>query len=323
MPYLYQSTASACSNTLYNSKAQDANMLNRGISLKDRLLRRKSNQTNTTSPAQTAAASVTPFPSRPSGPSPPSSLLPSGPKQPAPPTRRPGHSASRGMNSTSGTDLPPAYSAPQPSTAASTDSKYAFLSHFDTVFLIDDSGSMSGGKWRETAAAIAAIAPICTAHDRDGIDIHFLNHRTSFNNITDAAAVSRIFAGVSPAGGTPTGIRLHQILKPYLASLVAAKNVEDVKPLNVIVITDGEAGDDVETPIKQCASKLDKLDVPGWQVGIQFFQVGRDPEAEKALIELDDGLAEDGDLRDIVDTVPWKKANGSTLDGEGILKVVL
>ena len=118
-------------------------------------------------------------------------------------------------------------------------------------------------------------------------------------------------------------MRLHQILKPYLASLVAAKNVEDVKPLNIIVITDGEAGDDVETPIKQCASKLDKMDAPGWQVGIQFFQVGRDQEAEKALMELDDGLAEDGALRDIVDTVPWTRTNGSTLEGDGILKVVL
>ena len=122
-------------------------------------------------------------------------------------------------------------------------------------------------------------------------------------------------------------MRLHQILRPYLASLFKAveqgKTVEDVKPLNIIVITDGEAGDDVESPIKMCASKLDKLDAPGWQVGIQFFQVGRDEDATRALQELDDGMEECG-VRDIVDTVPWTSASGRVgLNGDGILKCVL
>lgn len=56
-----------------------------------------------------------------------------------------------------------------------SDDPYAFLSSFDTVFLIDDSGSMAGRSWRETGDAIRAITPICTSHDSDGIDLYFLN----------------------------------------------------------------------------------------------------------------------------------------------------
>ena len=122
-------------------------------------------------------------------------------------------------------------------------------------------------------------------------------------------------------------MRLHQLLRPYLASLVKAiekgKSVEDVKPLNIIVITDGEAGDDVESPIISAAGKLDKMDAPGWQIGIQFFQVGSDPEATRALQELDDGLGESG-VRDIVDTVPWNgMQGGSGITADKVLKCVL
>lgn len=72
---------------------------------------------------------------------------------------------------------PPPYTPQQPSNASaprassSGDSPYSFLREFDTVFLVDDSGSMRGSRWNEAADAIAAIAPVCTAHDQDGIDI--------------------------------------------------------------------------------------------------------------------------------------------------------
>ena len=124
-----------------------------------------------------------------------------------------------------------------------------------------------------------------------------------------------------PQGGTPTAARLNGILRPYL-KLVEEKGSDAVKPLNVIVITDGVASDDVETVILNAAKKLDKYDAPGWQVGIQFFQVGREPGAAAALRELDDELSEDG-LRDIVDTVPWRGEEGTVLNADGILKVCL
>ncbi|KAI2479380.1 von willebrand factor [Pyrenophora tritici-repentis] len=96
--------------------------------------------------------------------------------------------------------------------------------------------------------------------------------------------------------------------------------------MNIIVITDGEPSDDVESAIIQAARKLDKLDAPTWQVGIQFFQVGREPGAREHLKQLDDGLAElakDDDLRDIVDTVPFTGTGDEKLTATGIMKVVL
>jgi uncharacterized protein YegL len=204
------------------------------------------------------------------------------------------------------------------------DDAYAFLRSFDTVFLIDDSGSMAGRSWRETAEAIKTITPICTNHDADGIDIYFLNHADSdhYKNVKLASTVVEIFQSVQPRGATPTGQRLNRILKPYLTRCEAQP--ETTKPINIIVITDGVPSDDVESPVVQAAKKLDKLDAPAWQVGIQFFQVGNELGARQHLKQLDDGLrdiAKDDELRDIVDTVPFTGENGAELSGTGIMKV--
>lgn len=235
-------------------------------------------------------------------------------------------------------DAPPAYSpasnaAPTllppnisvtPATTQGADDPYAFLNTFDTVFLIDDSGSMAGSRWRETALALETITPICTAHDSDGIDIYFLNHgdRDFHHNVTSSGTVREIFETIRPGGGTPTGQRLNQIIKPYLRK--CEREGEACKPMNIICITDGEPSDDVESPLIAAAKKLDKYDAPAWQLGVQFFQVGRDEEAKRHLRQLDDELAEiagDDDLRDIVDTVPFMGQEGTQLTGDGILKV--
>jgi uncharacterized protein YegL len=218
-----------------------------------------------------------------------------------------------------------------------SDSKYAFLTQFDTIFLIDDSGSMAGRSWRETKEALAAIAPICTSHDADGIDIYFLNHRNTANpqtgsyaNITTTGAVDEIFHMVRPMGGTPTGTRLNHVLRPYLDRVemharltTQGATVEPVKPLNIIVITDGVPSDDVESVIVRAAKRLDACNAEPWQVGIQFFQVGNEPEAAEELRDLDDGLASQEGVRDMVDTVPWSGEQGEGLNANGILKVVL
>jgi von Willebrand factor type A domain len=221
--------------------------------------------------------------------------------------------------------------------AVASDSPYAFLTQFDTVFLIDDSGSMAGRSWRETQAALSAITPICTAHDANGIDIYFLNHRNQhatsnlggYTNITTTAAVENIFQTVRPLGGTPTGTRLNQILKPYLAEVENSIEREGhgheatTKPLNIIVITDGVPSDDVESVVVSAAKKLDAYGAEPWQLGIQFFQVGREPEAADDLRDLDDALSGAHGIRDIVDTVPWIGDDSQVLTGDGLLKAVL
>lgn len=225
--------------------------------------------------------------------------------------------------------MPASSSNPTASSASNAgalpkDDPFAFLGTFDTVFLIDDSGSMAGRSWREVAAALKSITPICTAHDADGIDIYFLNKsdEPQFRQITSPEEVDRIFSHVRPQASTPTGTRLNAILKPYLKDL--EKRGDQVKPLNIIVITDGQPSDDPESIIINAAKKLDALEAPPWQVGIQFFQVGQEAGAAEALRDLDDGLVDrGGGIRDMVDTVPWSGTNGSGLNGEGIMKVVL
>ena len=247
-------------------------------------------------------------------------------------------------------EAPPPYSPPannsavpfSPADLSTTmqtgdDSPYAFLRTFDTLFLIDDSGSMAGRSWRETSAALSAIAPVCTAHDPDGIDVFFLNHRNphsangGYTNITTTSAVQSLFQNVRPLGGTPTGTCLNQILKPYISELAESLERQahgretTVKPLNIIVITDGVPSDDVESVIVSAARKLDGMSAEPWQVGIQFFQVGREPEAADMLRELDDALSGEYHIRDMVDTVPWggETAEEQGLTAQGLLKVCL
>ncbi|KAK2002434.1 hypothetical protein LX36DRAFT_254195 [Colletotrichum falcatum] len=215
---------------------------------------------------------------------------------------------------------------------------YAFLSSFDTIFIIDDSGSMAGRSWPEVQNVLRAITPICTSHDDDGIDLYFLNNKTSdsgnaragkaaggYYGIRRAETVQEIFTTIRPYGATPTGQRLRAILRPYLQLLERNDDVESVKPINIIVITDGAPSDDVESTIISAAKKLDKLDAPMHQVGVQFFQVGNEPGAREALRELDDDLVSrvGGDLRDMVDTVTWEHGNRGVLTADSILKVVL
>ncbi|KAL7922930.1 hypothetical protein ACQKWADRAFT_290738 [Trichoderma austrokoningii] len=252
-------------------------------------------------------------------------------------------------------DAPPAYSVIAPPVASSSsssappylphitneDDKYAFLSSFDTIFLIDDSGSMSGDPWKEVAAVLRSITPICTAHDKDGIDIYFLNHNSrqysedaykpsgGYYGIDTPEKVQMAFERARPGGITPTGTRLGQILTPYIARLNPNKKspeaIENIKPINIIVITDGTPSDDPESVIMQNARMLDRFDAPLHQVGIQFFQIGIDPDATESLRELDDELAKRG-VRDMVDTVTWDGVSSNSkkdLTADGILKVVL
>lgn len=225
------------------------------------------------------------------------------------------------------------------------ESPYAFLREFDTIFVVDDSSSMLGQRWKEAEEAIAAIAPICTMFDRDGIDIYFLNHRQEstadnalggYTDVTTAADVKRIFTSVRPRGTTPFGKRLRQILVPYLdrvekmaAQATVCGWVPDrtlfVKPLNIIAITDGAFTDDAESVIIDAAKRLDACRADPWQVGVQFFQVGTDAVAAQYLHELDDDLvrrARHSGVRDIVDTVPWRDGD-QTLNAQGIMKCVL
>lgn len=275
----------------------------------------------------------------------PSSVKPQQPDAWSPPPYTPGPAVTQIQYSPDSVQSPPhrVSNAPLPSSVtignnrSVDDSQYSFLAKFDTIFLVDDSGSMAGRSWKEAAEAIATITPVCTQYDPDGIDIFFLNHCSRYPNVSSPGAVQEIFGAVRPRGMTPVGQRLHHILFPYLCRIEKmAANTDEygnllnpalaVRPINIIVITDGAFSDDAETVILNAARILDRCQAIPWQIGIQFFQVGMDMAARKHLEHLDDELGKavkNDHVRDIVDTVPWEGQMGRTLSADGILKVVL
>ncbi|OTA65428.1 hypothetical protein K449DRAFT_392542 [Hypoxylon sp. EC38] len=266
-----------------------------------------------------------------------SSLFPSRSQRPESPP--PPYSPSVGNES-----IPSGNTGNTGTTTTVADDQYAFLKEFNTIFLIDDSLSMKAeNRWSETQKAISAILPICMEHDEDGIDVYFLNHRTDdrgeasrgavgsgYRGVRDVRVVQNMFKFVKPSLATPTGLRLDHILRAYLRNYEAlvrrTGDVYCVRPINVIVITDGQPTDEPGEIIAQAARRLDDLQAPPHQIGIQFFQVGRDPSATQALRELDDELCRRESIRDMVDTATFNGANKAdqpTLTADGILKVVL
>ncbi|KAI1084021.1 hypothetical protein F5B20DRAFT_526365 [Whalleya microplaca] len=230
------------------------------------------------------------------------------------------------------------------SSSAVVDNDFSFLREFDTILLIDDSGSMAlNNCWQETKLAVSAILPECIKHDTDGIDLYFINHQTKDQGdisrgvagtgylcVKEKERVEKIFREVQPTKDTMTAKRLGAILRPYLNNyedkLRETRNVECVRPINIIVITDGAPTDEPEGIIVETARRLDEMRAPAHQVGIQFFQVGTDPRAKRALNDLDNELSKRYQIRDMVDTCTFDSRSGwsgPTLTAEGILKVVL
>jgi len=235
------------------------------------------------------------------------------------------------------TPLPtPTYAPPPPPSDGDTDNTTGALTEdedplnrlreWDTVLLIDDSGSMAGSRWTEAKELLEELVPILTTYDADGIDVYFLNHisknpadpvnhpgraKGGYLGQQDADEVEKIFGTIGTPTRrhlTPTGRRLRFILRPYLALYAAARGKDeedDVRPLSIIIITDGEPSDNLEEEIVHAARELDKLDAPSGQVGLQFFQIGNDPRATDALKSLDDDLTKKHGIRDMVDTVTW------------------
>lgn len=218
--------------------------------------------------------------------------------------------------------------------------RYELLAQFDTVFLIDDSGSMTGSTsrttteshWQTTRRVLSEIVPICAKYDTNGVDIFFFNSPREAKNTTNPKAILKLFAKVSPSNGTPFATRLKAITKPYIerceaaASLPAADGTPGwPKPRNTIVFTDGEADDPeaVVDLIVNYASRLDKINAPKRQLGIQIFQVGNVEGISEHMKQLDNTIKESRGVRDIVDTVPADRLGVDGLSRKMVLKVVL
>lgn len=223
-------------------------------------------------------------------------------------------------------------SIPQPSRRTSKkEDPYQLLQRFDTVLVIDDSASMTE-HWVATRSALETVVTVALKHDQDGVDIYFMNHpEVSAWNVKSATHIRQLFARVQPEGCTPTGQCLDEILREYLDRYAASKQTSPsssptmgakIKPLNILVLTDGEPTDDPESVIVSAARRLEKLNAPLHQVGIQFLQIGDEPGAHEALEELDDDLEQLYGIRDMVDTTRYA-GEGQEITGKVLLKTLL
>ncbi|HET6347135.1 MAG TPA: VWA domain-containing protein, partial [Myxococcota bacterium] len=198
--------------------------------------------------------------------------------------------------------------------AAVTNDRLKLLSLFDTVIIIDDSPSMrarDGGRktrWDRARDVLAKVADKAAQHDKDGIKVCFLN-KTELNTdgIKDSEQVlalfdeakGAVFDGHYRSQGTPTKEALRRELGGYVQAV--ASDATALKPLNVIVITDGRSNDDfgLIDDLKGYARSLDEANAPLSQLGVQFFQVGKDETATKTLEDIDNNMK---GVRDMCDT---------------------
>ncbi|RDB30986.1 hypothetical protein Hypma_000157 [Hypsizygus marmoreus] len=185
-----------------------------------------------------------------------------------------------------------------------------YLSQYQVHFLVDDSGSMGEkNRWQEASNALIGLSH--TIFDRrfvrDGIGLSFLNAAPSLNGITDRDVVANTFRQVSPQGRTPTGQNVSRILNAHIDILDATQGTPAyvaLKPLNLIVITDGISTDGPQYELRQMliniGARLAAVPHHPNSLGVQFVQIGSDATAAIELPKLIQA-----DTGHIVDTVPW------------------
>jgi hypothetical protein len=204
-------------------------------------------------------------------------------------------------------------------------SGFSQLASFDTVFVIDDTGSMQMAsdsakagtenaetRWDVLTRSMQYIGNIAAEYDEDGVDIRFLKSTNlNHSHIKSGQEVLNLLAQVDlekGVGGTKFATILAHILGPYVAryekyfeAMTRQEQADMVKPLNIIVLTDGKSDDPKATKktIINMGMRLDKIGAPLEQVGIQFLQVGDDQEAAKWLRSLDDELEAEYGIRDV------------------------
>lgn len=202
---------------------------------------------------------------------------------------------------------------------------FSQLSQFDTVFVVDDTGSMqlpanseetytsqTKSRWDVLTRALQYIANIATNYDSDGLDVHFLIS-TGLNrkNVRSGEEVIDLLKQVTlekSVGGTFMNPPLSEILGPHIMMYeqhvkrkVKKEETAPPKPLNIIVLTDGKADDEraLKRLLVKTAKKLDEMYAPDSQIGIQFLQVGDDKDAAVFLKMLDNELEDTYEIRDV------------------------
>ncbi|KAF8346919.1 hypothetical protein F5887DRAFT_1073006 [Amanita rubescens] len=177
------------------------------------------------------------------------------------------------------------------------------LNKIKTIVLVDDSSSMYDRLWPIAGNALAGVVDLNAKYSSEGVDVYFINNLEVGINLKIGDDVQRLFKSVVPQGETPTGERLQYLFNKYLPLVEDKFSVH--RPITLVVITDGEPTDDPKEVIIEAARRLDQQHARHGCFGIQFVQIGDDPDATEALRELDDDLPKMYGVRDMVDTTPY------------------
>ncbi|KAI5810596.1 hypothetical protein BZA77DRAFT_164542 [Pyronema omphalodes] len=227
---------------------------------------------------------------------------------------------------------------------------YQSLSTFSTTILIDDSPSMAP-HWSATQAAFENLATTALGYITDGVEVAFLNDFLAGGEVLRVFTkedVRSCFRGRVLMGVTPIGDVVDRVLGAYVERYRQDKRMrlreererkgeeevkgsprivprnKGLKPLNILILTDGIPTDDVESVIVSQARMLDSLNAPLNQVGIQFVQIGNEEGVREELKDLDDYIANVYGIRDMVDTTRYAGDNEDGNDGQDwLLKALL
>ncbi|KAL1409196.1 hypothetical protein Q8F55_006026 [Vanrija albida] len=166
---------------------------------------------------------------------------------------------------------------------------------FDTVILVDDSGSMrfeqKGARIEDLIQIMAKVAGASSLFDDDGIQVRFLNSQLQGNHITTEEAAVNLIQQVKFDGRTPLGTALDQkILQPLVLGPARAGQLR--KPFHIVIITDGEPNGEPRETLRNVIVRANR-ELRNTQYGpdalsIQLAQVGNDMSALKFLSSLDD-----------------------------------
>lgn len=154
---------------------------------------------------------------------------------------------------------------------------------------------MAGDPWQQSNRALAMLATTVACFNPAGIRTYFLNHVSDYPGAPDvgiapggygglqgADAVEEMFGRVSLEGKIRFTKRINDILRPYLDRCMR-EGSSNVRPLDLVVVTDGRRMTDMEYALVSAARKLDLLGASPFQVGVHFLPVGDQKNANSAL----------------------------------------
>ncbi|BFZ55384.1 hypothetical protein PYCC9005_002424 [Savitreella phatthalungensis] len=168
------------------------------------------------------------------------------------------------------------------------------LALFDTIILVDDSGSMSfeegGDRINDLRAILEKVVFVVGLFDLDGISVRFLNSDVQGNGIRSTADVHNLVSQIRFTGITPLGTSLERkVLEPYVLGPARASHLR--KPVLAITITDGapqgESKDKLFKVIRHAKEELQRTRYGPDAISFEFVQVGNDIKAREFLGQLD------------------------------------